>query len=270
VPKTAQEELRELEAAEEEEEEEERRRRPNQSAPPSSASEPPPAGGPAGTAGRAQKKLAELRARMGDSRRQNQTAVLAEQKREQREAARTAEGDAARLHASKKRRWEARLGEQGLSASQGHLLQTAEQAEQKYAKRDGADKRLESWEAAGEKGVYRNYERRVAHAQVSPEEYAAARAANPEFYRDADSLHHGQAPRAPRAAVERMAAEMAAEGERRGKSSRRRKHFDGKDVDSINRRNAHFNKKIERSLGKYTTEIKQNLERGTALPEPDS
>ena len=62
---------------------------------------------------------------------------------------------------------------------------------------------------------------------------------------------------------------MAAEGERRGKSSRRRKHFDGKDVDSINRRNAHFNKKIELSLGKYTTEIKQNLERGTALPEPD-
>ena len=263
MPKTAQEELRELEAAEEEE----RRRRTDQAAPPPSVAEPPPA-----AAGRAQKKLAELRARMGDSRRQNQTAVLAEQKREQREAARTAEGDAARLHAGKKRRWEARLAEQGLSARQGHLLQTAEQAEQKYAKRDGADKRkLKSWELAqGEKGAYKNYERRSAQAQVSPEEYAAARAANPEFYRGADSLQHGQAPRAPRAAVERMAAENFAERERQGSLSRRRNHFDAKGVDSINRQNAQFNHKIERSHGKYTTEIKQNLERGTALPEPDS
>ena len=49
--------------------------------------------------------------------------------------------------------------------------------------------------------------------------------------------------------------------------SRRRKHFDERDVDSINNRNAHFNRKIERAFGQHTTEIKQNLERGTALPE---
>ena len=55
--------------------------------------------------------------------------------------------------------------------------------------------------------------------------------------------------------------------EKRGEYSRRRAYRDDKDVDSINDRNAHYNKKIERAFGKYTTEIKNNLERGTALPD---
>ncbi|KAL4667168.1 hypothetical protein H8959_005857 [Pygathrix nigripes] len=37
------------------------------------------------------------------------------------------------------------------------------------------------------------------------------------------------------------------------------------DIDYINERNAKFNKKAERFYGKYTAEIKQNLERGTAV-----
>ena len=36
-------------------------------------------------------------------------------------------------------------------------------------------------------------------------------------------------------------------------------------VDYINKRNMVFNKKISRAFDKYTTEIRQNLERGTAL-----
>jgi pre-mRNA-splicing factor SYF2 len=37
------------------------------------------------------------------------------------------------------------------------------------------------------------------------------------------------------------------------------------DVSSINNRNAHFNKKLKRSYDKFTKEIRDNLERGTAL-----
>lgn len=55
--------------------------------------------------------------------------------------------------------------------------------------------------------------------------------------------------------------------ERREKFSRRRKHYEGRDIDFINDRNKNFNKKIERAFGKYTQEIKANLERGTALPD---
>jgi len=47
--------------------------------------------------------------------------------------------------------------------------------------------------------------------------------------------------------------------------SRRREERAGTDVDFINERNMRFNRKIDRFYGRYTTEIKQNLERGTAV-----
>jgi len=51
---------------------------------------------------------------------------------------------------------------------------------------------------------------------------------------------------------------------RKNYSRRRAIHQDG-DVDFINERNRVFNKKLERFYGKYTQEIKDNLERGTAV-----
>ena len=51
---------------------------------------------------------------------------------------------------------------------------------------------------------------------------------------------------------------------KRGEFSRRRMNIDT-GTDYINERNEHFNKKIKRSFDKYTNEIRQNLERGTAL-----
>ena len=47
--------------------------------------------------------------------------------------------------------------------------------------------------------------------------------------------------------------------------SRKRVEKPDADIDYINKRNMRFNKRIERFYGKYTTEIKQNLERGTAV-----
>nr|GMD18109.1 pre-mRNA-splicing factor SYF2-like [Ipomoea batatas] len=67
--------------------------------------------------------------------------------------------------------------------------------------------------------------------------------------------------------VERMVKELKDREEKRKSFSRRRRYHEEKDIDSINDRNEHFNKKIERAFGKYTLEIKNNLERGTALPD---
>ena len=53
--------------------------------------------------------------------------------------------------------------------------------------------------------------------------------------------------------------------ERREKFSRRRTTDEEADIDFINERNQKFNKKLERFYGQYTAEIKQNLERGTAV-----
>ncbi len=55
------------------------------------------------------------------------------------------------------------------------------------------------------------------------------------------------------------------QGKRKEAFSRRRTENSATDIDYINDRNKHFNKKIKRAYDKYTVEIRQNLERGTAL-----
>ena len=62
-----------------------------------------------------------------------------------------------------------------------------------------------------------------------------------------------------------MAKEVEERIEKRSQFSRRRTFNADKDVHSINERNRHFNEKLERNYSKYATEIKSNLERGTAL-----
>ena len=76
-----------------------------------------------------------------------------------------------------------------------------------------------------------------------------------------------QAPKISEDKIDKMVKELKDRDEKRQSFSRRRKFHDEKDIDSINDRNEHFNKKIERAFGKYTLEIKNNLERGTALPD---
>ena len=62
-----------------------------------------------------------------------------------------------------------------------------------------------------------------------------------------------------------MTSELVGQMEKRAAFSRRRAHFEEADVTYINDRNAHFNKKLQRFYGEYTQDIRDNLERGTAL-----
>ena len=66
-------------------------------------------------------------------------------------------------------------------------------------------------------------------------------------------------------AIENMVRDVEAQIDKRKKFSRRRTHNDDADIDYINEKNARFNKKLERYYGEHTVEIKQNLERGTAI-----
>ena len=99
--------------------------------------------------------------------------------------------------------------------------------------------------------------------QVDVAEYNRMKEAD----REASSLHYGKAPKLSDDKIERMVKELKDRDEKHQSFSRRRKFHEEKDIDSINDRNEHFNKKIERAFGKYTLEIKNNLERGTALPD---
>ena len=67
------------------------------------------------------------------------------------------------------------------------------------------------------------------------------------------------------ASVNRMVEDLGQRYAKRGKFSRRRAFDVDADIDYVNERNRAFNKKIDRYYGKYTAELKQNLERGTAV-----
>jgi cyclophilin family peptidyl-prolyl cis-trans isomerase len=63
----------------------------------------------------------------------------------------------------------------------------------------------------------------------------------------------------------RLADELKRRIEKQKESNRKRMEFEAEDVTYINKRNKHYNKKISRNYDTATAEIRQNLERGTAL-----
>lgn len=84
------------------------------------------------------------------------------------------------------------------------------------------------------------------------------------FYGGPHTILHGLHKDNPEA-IKNMVKDIESQIERRKKYSRRRTYNDDADVDFINERNSKFNKKLERYYGEHTAEIKQNLERGTAI-----
>ena len=84
------------------------------------------------------------------------------------------------------------------------------------------------------------------------------------FYAGRDTLIQGL-HKDSKEGIDRMVEDLEKQVKKREKYSRRRRFDDDADIDYINERNMKFNKKLERFYGQYTTEIKQNLERGTAV-----
>jgi len=84
------------------------------------------------------------------------------------------------------------------------------------------------------------------------------------FYAQAGTVVHGVHKDTPEA-IKRMADDVQKQKEKRDKFSRRRRHDPDADIDYINERNMKFNQKLERFYGTYTKDIKDNLERGTAV-----
>ncbi|KAG7519505.1 hypothetical protein JOB18_010286 [Solea senegalensis] len=111
----------------------------------------------------------------------------------------------------------------------------------------------------------RQYQRLTKQIRPDLESYEKQRQeCGEDFYPTANSLIHGtHVP--TKDGIDRMVEDVEKQIEKRAKYSRRRAYNDDADIDYINERNAKFNKKAERFYGKYTAEIKQNLERGTAV-----
>lgn len=211
------------------------------------------------------RKLWELRQKMNKARKDNQTDIAAERKRMEAPAESRGISKQKWLEERKKKIGKL-LDANGLDMKNAYMLDTQEMAETKYKKWE-KDPAPFGWDVFNQKTLYNAYKKRTKNIEVDLEEYNRMKAADPEFYREASSLQYGKAPKISEEKIDKMVKELKDRDEKRNSFSRRRRFHEEKDTDSINDRNEHFNKKIERAFGKYTLEIKNNLERGTALPD---
>uniref|UniRef100_A0A803JU57 Pre-mRNA-splicing factor SYF2 n=1 Tax=Xenopus tropicalis TaxID=8364 RepID=A0A803JU57_XENTR len=152
----------------------------------------------------------------------------------------------------------------GVDYERAKLLEiSAEDAErwERKKKRKNPDLGFSDYAAA----QLRQYQRLTKQIKPDMEEYEMEKQKQGEmFYPTSESLYHGtHIP--SQSGIDRMVTDLEKQIEKREKYSRRRAYNDDADIDYINERNAKFNKKAERFYGKYTAEIKQNLERGTAV-----
>ncbi|CAF3483898.1 unnamed protein product [Rotaria sp. Silwood1] len=140
---------------------------------------------------------------------------------------------------------------------------TAEECDkwEKKRKKKNPDVGFDNYEQC----TYRAYTKLTA--QIKPDMEACNKQKEElgeDYYATSSSLIHGT-HKPSEASVNHMVEDLEQQYSKRGKFSRRRAFDIDADIDYINERNRAFNKKIERYYGKYTAEIKQNLERGTAV-----
>ncbi|KAG9470299.1 pre-mRNA-splicing factor SYF2 [Eleutherodactylus coqui] len=209
------------------------------------------------------RKFRELHLKRNEARKLNHQEVVEEDKRQKLPS--NWEARKARLE------WELKEEERkkecvanGVDYERAKLLEiSADEAErwERKKKRKNPDIGFSDYAAA----QLRQYQRLTKQIRPDMQEYERERDKQGEhFYPTSDSLFHGtHVP--SKEGVDRMVSDLEKQIEKREKYSRRRAYNDDADIDYINERNAKFNKKAERFYGKYTAEIKQNLERGTAV-----
>ncbi|KXJ68445.1 pre-mRNA-splicing factor Syf2 [Aedes albopictus] len=138
----------------------------------------------------------------------------------------------------------------------------AERFDKLRAKKKNADPGFSDYEAQTARQYNRlvkNMEPRdLAKYEEQKEKYGDA------FYGGPNVVLQGLHKDTP-VAIDKMVKDLEQQIDKRKKFSRRRTHNDDADIDYINEKNARFNKKLERFYGEHTAEIKQNLERGTAI-----
>lgn len=136
----------------------------------------------------------------------------------------------------------------------------AERWERKKKKRN-PDPGFSDYEAA----TFRQYQHNTKLIKPNMEEYCREmEKKGDDFYPTANTLGIHQHKDTDKG-IDRMVTDLERQINKREKYSRRRAYDEDADIDYINERNMKFNKKLERFYGKYTAEIKQNLERGTAV-----
>jgi len=133
--------------------------------------------------------------------------------------------------------------------------------EKRKAMKTDPDQGFSSFEQA----TYRKYNGLLKQIKPDMEKYHEEKdKIGDAFYAERGTIVQGVHKDSPDA-ISRMALDVVEQKAKREKFSRRRRHDPDADIDYINERNMKFNQKCERFYGKYTQDIKDNLERGTAI-----
>jgi len=206
-----------------------------------------------------QQRLAALKRKLGDARKQNHKAVVAEDHRNKLGPEALKKQRAERAYQRHKAAGNVPTEEEKKMAITAEAADEQLSKEEKKAKRRGEY----GWDVFNNEAQYRHYKKQVRRAgddgRLDTGADAVAAAA------EADPLAYGENDAVPKERVQALVDDMHAAALRRAQWSRRRTFDEAKDVTYINKRNEVYNKKIERAFDPYTAEIRANLERGTAL-----
>ena len=210
----------------------------------------------------AQQRLAALKAKLKDARTKNHKEVVEEDRRNKLGP------EALRKERAKRAYDKAKAAGTLMSDEDKARHITAEDAYEKLTKQERKEKRRaeSGWDVYNNEAQYRNYKKQTRR-QVDVGRMGGAGADEEQIgvAEDPDPLDYGQAPPVAKARVQARVDDMHEAALRRASWSRRRPFDEARDVTDINKRNEVYNKKIERAFDPYTSEIKANLERGTAL-----
>ncbi|KAJ8981377.1 hypothetical protein NQ317_000244 [Molorchus minor] len=207
------------------------------------------------------KKLRELHRLRNEARTHNHQEVIAEDARNKlpenwENRKRKAEWI---LNNQKEREEAAARGEDYDRVKLLNISATEAEKLERQKKKKNPDKGFSDYEAATVRQLVKEMgPKDMERYEEEKEKYGNA------FYAAPNTIIHGLHEDRPQA-VDNLVKSVENQIAKRTKYSRRRTHNDDADIDYINERNAKFNKKMDRFYGEHTAEIKQNLERGTAV-----
>eukprot|EP00743_Colponemidia_sp_Colp-15_P003646 GILK01003935.1.p1 GENE.GILK01003935.1~~GILK01003935.1.p1 ORF type:complete len:440 (-),score=111.43 GILK01003935.1:67-1386(-) len=205
-----------------------------------------------------EKKLFALRQRMNEARKKNASEV-------KHELARQNDPNLEKKRKYEDAKKEKEAGEDDdEKIDKPYLHETAEAVELRERKKAKKNANAFGWEVFNQDTLRNAYKKRVKENFKNAAEYQEQVAKNGDQVNNDPlaCLNHVPAPEK----LDRLVEDLSKQAEKRKNFSRRRDvNNDVGDIDFINERNRVFNKKIGRAFDKYSLEIKQNLERGTAL-----
>ena len=170
-------------------------------------------------------------------------------------------------------RWDERLAEKKARKEGVHFQDYSREAGKVYDRqigqmnKNGSDERREAYEKEKNEAIERAV--RSGGLEIVETESGELIAVDRDgsYYSTSDSLNSTINNKPDKASVDRLVADIKKAEEARLKKRRERgiKEPGEEDVTYINEKNKQFNLKLARFYDKYTSEIRENFERGTAI-----